>query len=95
MARLALTFAATLSAALLTSTSIYPDTWTQHEQATIDDMESETEATTPADRTRTTIGIGEKVTCSIDPDTWQAIRWEQLAGFLSFIPNSYRVPECG
>lgn len=46
------------------------DTYTQGQLATLADMTSQTEATTPADRTRTTIGIAEKVTCQIDANTW-------------------------
>jgi hypothetical protein len=46
------------------------DTYTQHTEATIDDIASQTVATTPADRTRTTIGIAEQVTCSVDPSSW-------------------------
>jgi len=57
-------------AAIVFASVGYTDTWTQHTQATINDIASETVATTPADRTRTTIGIGEEVICSIDPDTW-------------------------
>ena len=43
----------------------------QNTDSSIDDMTSETIATTPADRTRTTIGIGEEVVCSIDSDSWK------------------------
>jgi hypothetical protein len=45
-------------------------TYTQQTQSTIDDMTSETVATWPIDRSRTTIGIGEEVVCSIDSSTW-------------------------
>lgn len=47
------------------------DTYTQYTQSTIDDMTSETVATIPANRSRTTIGIGEEVECSIDSGTWE------------------------
>lgn len=46
------------------------DTYTQETAATIGNITSQTVATVPADRTRTTVGIGEQVTCSIDPGTW-------------------------
>lgn len=39
-------------------------------QATLGNMTSQTESTIPANRTRTTVGIGENVTCTIDPATW-------------------------
>jgi hypothetical protein len=43
----------------------------QHTESSIGDMTSETVATTPADRTRTTIGIGEEVVCRIDSNSWE------------------------
>ena len=52
---------------LATADTIYD----QLTESTIDDMTSETEATLPADRSRTTIGIGEKVVCRIDPNSWE------------------------
>jgi hypothetical protein len=50
--------------------SLYADSYTQATQATLDDMTSQTVATVPADRTRTTVGLGEQVTCSIDSSSW-------------------------
>ncbi|MHC4086322.1 MAG: hypothetical protein ACYSWZ_11350 [Planctomycetota bacterium] len=47
---------------------------TIYEQSTdssIDDMTSETEATLPADRSRTDIGIGEVVECRVDSNSWE------------------------
>ena len=46
------------------------DTYTQATQATVGNITSQTVATTPANRARTTIGIGEEVDCSIDQATW-------------------------
>lgn len=47
-------------------------TYTQWTQATIDDMTSSTDVDAPdaTPSTRTRIGIGELVTCSIDSSTW-------------------------
>ena len=56
--------------AVAPATILRADTFTEKTQATIHDITSQTEATTPTTRTRTTIGIGEKVTCSIDPSSW-------------------------
>lgn len=50
---------------------VYADVYTVGTTATINDMTSETESTTPADRTRTTIGIAEIVVCRISSNTWQ------------------------
>jgi hypothetical protein len=55
---------------LALSATLHADAFSQHTQATLGDMTSQTEATTPADRTRTTIGIGEKVVCAISPASW-------------------------
>ena len=46
------------------------DVYVQRTQATIGAMTSQTVATLPTNRARTTIGIGEEVTCSINPATW-------------------------
>lgn len=60
-----------LAVVLITHVASSPgDTYTQHTTSSIGDITSQTVATVPADRTRTTIGIGEQVTCSIDPGTW-------------------------
>lgn len=42
----------------------------QNTESSIGDMTSETVATTPANRSRTTIGIGEEVVCRIDSNSW-------------------------
>lgn len=44
--------------------------YTQHTVATIGPMTSQTVSTVPANRARTTVGIGEQVTCAIDPSSW-------------------------
>jgi hypothetical protein len=48
-------------------------------------LTSETEATTPADRTRTTFGIGERVTISVDPP--RSATWSVTGGGASDPPT--------
>jgi hypothetical protein len=52
--------------------TVLADDYTQHSAASIGDMTSATVKAAPsgAPATRTTIGIGEQVVCSIDPTTW-------------------------
>ena len=52
---------------LATGETIYE----QLTESSIDDMTSETVATLPTNRSRTTIGIGEEVVCEIDSDSWE------------------------
>ncbi|MFC1780793.1 hypothetical protein ACFLZ8_00835 [Planctomycetota bacterium] len=51
----------------------FADWYSQYELSYIDDMESETvlEAPDSTSNSRTTIGIGEQVVCSIDSSTWE------------------------
>jgi hypothetical protein len=52
---------------------LFADVYTQRTQATIGTMTSSTSVSAPdgtTPDTRTTIGIGEVVTCSINPATW-------------------------
>lgn len=50
--------------------------WYDCGQATIDGIVSLTTATTPANRDRTSIGIGETVSCSINADSWKDCDYE-------------------
>lgn len=60
-----------VSLVLAVSLSI-ADTYTPHTSPTLDGITSDTQITAvSASDTRTTIGLKEKVDCSIDPDTWE------------------------
>ncbi|MCY2951883.1 MAG: hypothetical protein NTU53_07880 [Planctomycetota bacterium] len=48
----------------------HADTYSANVAPTLGAMTSETVATTPATRTRTTVGLAEPVVCTIDSSTW-------------------------
>jgi hypothetical protein len=72
--------------------SAHAVTYTQCSDAWIDAMTSQTAATTPANRARTTIGIGEEVTCSINASTWSD--WDRANGTPVQDTIGYRVWGC-
>jgi len=60
-----------VSLVLAVSLSIADTIYSEHTQATLGDITSDTQVTAAsATDDRTTIGIAEKVDCSIDPNTW-------------------------
>ena len=52
----------------------------QNTFATMDDMESKTVATWPANQARTTIGIGEEIICTIDDASWSDTDCNYITG---------------
>jgi len=63
---------ATVSLVLAVFPSIADIIYSEHTQATLDGIISDTQVTAAsAPDTRTTIGIGEKVDCAIDANTWE------------------------